>query len=71
MIKKLFFAGVSFVTAKRDLAATAKSDKNKLVEFDMDHANDEGYKFHYANKGDDWSNIEGLPVSDNLCIDGI
>ena len=33
----------------------------------MEHASNEGYKFHYANYGDDWSSIEGLPKSENEC----
>ena len=33
----------------------------------MEHTSNEGYKFHYANYGDDWSQIEGLAAEDNMC----
>ena len=68
MLKNLLLVGVSFTSAsQRELAETAVTDKNQFIEFDMEHTSNEGYKFHYANKGDDWSQIEGLAAEDNMC----
>lgn len=57
MLTKLLYAGASLlVAAKRELAATADAGANgeEFIDFDMQHSNDEGYKFHYANYGNEW-----------------
>lgn len=70
MITKLIF-GLTSVMArdnKRELAATGDATESiDLVEFDMEHTSNEGYKFHYANYGTDWKEIEGLDAKDNKC----
>ena len=33
----------------------------------MEYKSNEGYKFHYANYGNDWKEIEGLDTNENKC----
>ena len=68
MNKTILIAGASLVMAsERELAAAKDNTEDELVYFDMEHSNDAGYKFHYANYGDDWGTVYGLPNEDNIC----
>lgn len=68
MFKNLLLVGVSFTYAsQRELAVTAVTDEESFIKFDMEHTSNEGYKFHFANYGDDWNQIEGLAAEDNMC----
>jgi hypothetical protein len=70
MFSKLIL-GITSVLAtenKRNLAGgAATSEGPVLVDFKMDYTSNEGYKFHYANYGDDWAEVEGLEPSLNQC----
>lgn len=70
---KLLTFGLASVRSQnhRQLAgggAATEGAQVELKEFDMEHTSNEGYKFHYANYGQDWNSIEGLPDSENKCV---
>jgi hypothetical protein len=68
MFYKLLLSAVGVLAkGERELVASAKASATGLVEFKMDYTSNEGYKFHYANYGQDWNKIDGLPDSENEC----
>ena len=72
MIKKLvtYFAAVVVTKAQeqRSLAGGGGEAASSYdPHFEMHHATDEGYKYHYKNYGNDWTTIEGLADADNKC----
>lgn len=69
MFSKLIL-GVTQVLAtenQRELAAAGGDVTVELKHFDMEYASDEGYKFHFANYGNDWAQVEGLSDDENKC----
>ena len=52
---------------RRQLAGAGSTKEIEMLEFEMEHTSNEGYKFHYLNYGEDWGHIDGLDDEDNFC----
>jgi len=70
MICKFICAYLATATVSAAGAGGGGAEVTDSHDFEIIHSNDEGYKYHYANYGLDWSTIEGLPEEENKCAIG-
>ena len=60
LLKSVFVLGSVLAQEEQRELKAAEAVSDEFYEFHMEHASEEGYKFHFANYGLDWGQIYGM-----------